>query len=166
MNRRLTAALAALVLGFALFASHANAKVTILDSDSGQEVDTVTKGKCAVIGKKGSKDFRLFARSENGKFSLAAYIDHPKFVGFDDSYTAYYGASNPQIILARNSDDERFSNFDIPGTPPGTVGAGAIAFRKDGRRVGIGLYAASNETFTEGYSFAGSISCKYPKKRK
>jgi hypothetical protein len=166
MNHRLAAALVALVLGFALFASVANAKVTILDSDSGKEVDTITKGKCGVPGKKGSKDFVLFAKSENGRFLLNTFIDYPTFVGFNESYTAYYGGTDPQIFLRRNSDDEVFSNFKIPGTPAGTVGAGAIAFRKDGRRVGIGLYAASNKSFTEGYSFAGSISCKYPKKRR
>lgn len=144
-----------------LTAPIADAKVTILDSDGGKVVDTVTKGHCRVDGKKGSKDFFLTAMSEGRKFHLTAFIDAPVFQGFGEDYTAYYGGKDPQIFLHRRSDDEEFSNFKLPGTPPDTVGAGAIAFRKDGRRVGIGLYAASNRSATEGYSFAGTISCKY-----
>jgi hypothetical protein len=163
VNRRLGAALIALVLGFALFAPIANAKLTITNSDSGREVDTITKGKCNLSGGKGSKDFYLHAKSENGKFLLTAEIDYPTFVGFDEYYIAYYGGMDTQIFLERRSDHEVFSNWKIPGTPAGAVGAGGVAFRRDGRRVGIGLYAASNRSFTEGYSFAGPISCKYPK---
>ena len=137
--------------------------MTIL-SESGKTVDTITKGKCRVSGKKGSKDFFLTAKSEDGKFSLTAFIDSPVFTGFDETYIAYYGGDDPQIFLRRNSDDEVFSNFKIPGTPAGVVGGGAVDFRRDGRRVGIGLDPASNKSFTEGYSFAGVIGCKYSKR--
>ena len=147
-----------------MLTSVAGAKVQILNSDSGKKVDTISKGKCRVSGKKGSKDFFLAAKSDDGKFSLTAFIDSPAFKGFGEDYIAYYGGSDPQIFLRRRSDDELFSNFKIPGTPPDTVGAGAVSFRRDGRRVGIGLYAASNRSFTEGYSFAGPISCKYSKR--
>lgn len=135
--------------------------MSILDSDSGRAVDTISKGHCRVSGKKGSRDFFLTAKSEAGKFLLTAFIDAPVFKGFGEDYIAYYGGKDPQIFLHRRSDDEVFSNFKLPGTPPDTVGAGAIAFRRHGRRVGIGLYAAANRSATEGYSFAGPISCRY-----
>lgn len=161
---RLGVALIAVALALALFAPAADAKVTILNGDGSRQVDTITKGKCRVSGKKGSRDFFLTAKSEAGKFSLTAFLDSPTFQGFGETYTAYYGGEDPQIFLRRRSDDEVFSNFKLPGTPAGTVGAGGISFRRDGRRVGVGLYAASNKTFTEGYSFAGVISCKYSKR--
>ncbi len=162
--KRMGLALIASGLVLALLAPTSGAKVTIL-TDQGREVDTISKGRCRVSGKKGNRDFFLTAKSRSGKFSLTAFLDAPVFKGFGDIYIAYYGGGDPQIFLHRNSDDEVFSNFKLPGTPPGTLGAGAIAFRKHGRRVGIGLYAASNRSATEGYSFAGAIRCRYPKRR-
>lgn len=164
MNRRMVLALLVLALAFTLPASAASAKVTILTSDTSQQVDVITKGKCRVSGKKGSRDFLLYAKSKAGKFLLSIFIDHPTFTGFKDTYSVYYGGTDPQVFLHRNSDDEVFSNFKLPGTPAGTVGAGAVAFRKHGRRVGVGLYGASNKSATEGYSFAGPINCRYRKR--
>ncbi len=138
--------------------------MTILKGESSRVADTISKGKCRVSGKKGNRDFFLTAKSDDGKFSLTAFIDAPVFQGFRETYTAYYGGKDPQIFLRRRADDELFSNFKLPGTPPDTVGAGAVAFRRDGRRVGIGLYAAPNRSATEGYSFAGPLSCKYSKR--
>ncbi len=163
MNRHLSLVLTA--LGMTLFASvpAASAKVTILKGEQDREVDSITKGKCLVSGKKGQRDFFLTARSNEGKFILTAFIDHPVWKGFNEFYIPYYGGKNPEIFLHRNSDDEVFSNFKLPGTPAGVVGAGAVAFRKHGRRVGIGLYAASNKSHTEGYSFAGALNCRYRK---
>ena len=65
-----------------MLTSVAGAKVQILNSDSGNKVDTISKGKCRVSGKKGSKDFFLAAKSDDGKFSLTAFIDSPVFKGF------------------------------------------------------------------------------------
>jgi hypothetical protein len=162
--KRLGLALIAFSLVLALFVPSAFAEVTILN-DNGRQVDTITKGGCRVSGKKGNRDFFLTAKSKARKFSLTAFLDAPVFEGFHQTYIAYYGGKDPQIFLHRNSDDEVFSNFKLPGTPPDTLGAGAIAFRKHGRRVGIGLYAASNRSATEGYSFAGAIRCRYSKRR-
>ncbi len=164
MIRRLVLIVIAIGIGLALLAPTANARVTIL-GDNGQKVDTIAKGKCRVSGKKGSKDFFLTAKSKAGKFALTVFIDSPVFTGFHDDYTIFYGGSDPQVFLHRNSDDEVFSNFKIPGTPAGAVGGGAIKFGKGGRKVGIGLSPASSKSFTEGYSFAGVIRCKYRKRK-
>lgn len=164
MIRRLGLSFIAFGLALALLAPVASAKVTILDGDS-MTVDTISKGKCRVSGKKGKQDFFVTAKSDAGKFSLTGFIDAPVFTGFHDDYTIFYGGTDPQVFLRRNSDDELFSNFKIPGTPAGTVGGGGISFGNGGRRVGIGLAPAANESFTEGYTFAGVISCKYPKRK-
>jgi hypothetical protein len=59
-----------------------------------------------------------------------------------------------------------YSNeFPIPGTPPDTVGGGAIKFSANGKRVAAGLAPAANEAYTEGVIFAGSMKCKYRKRR-
>ena len=152
------------ILAVALSATPAPAKVTILDND-GKPVDTIKSGKCIVSGKKGAKDFFMAAKSESRAFSLTAFIDAPVFSGFRQDYTIYYGGEDPQVFLHRRADDAVFSNFKIPGTPPGTVGGGAIHFARHGRKVGIGLAPASNKSFTEGYVFAGGLNCKYPKRR-
>ncbi len=143
-------------------APSATAKVSIL-AEGGQKVDTISKGKCRVSGKRGSKDFFATAKSDGGRFVLTAFIDAPVFRGFRHDYTIFYGGEDPQVFLHRRSDDEVFSNFKIPGTPAGVVGGGAIDFGKGGRRMGIGLAPAPNKSFTEGYTFAGVIPCKYPK---
>lgn len=164
MNRRL--GLLIVFVGFALAVSApmAEAKVTIMKSDGNREVDTITRGKCRVSGKKNNRDFFLYAKSDDNKFFVTAFIDAPVFKGFGEFYTAYYGGEDPQIFIHRRSDDAVFSNFKLPGTPVDTVFAGGIAFRKQGRRVGIGLYGATNKAGTEGYSFAGPINCKYPRR--
>ena len=164
MNKRV--GLVLVFVGFALGVSApmAGAKVAIMKSDGNRQVDTFTRGKCWVRGKKDNRSFVLQARSDQNKFSLSAYIDAPVFKGFGEYYIAYYGGEDPQIFLRRRSDDALFGNLKLPGTPPNTVGAGAIAFRKQGLRVGIGLYGATNRAGTEGYSFAGPINCKYARR--
>jgi hypothetical protein len=157
-----------MVLGVAFLATAppASAKVIILKGEQSREVDSITEGHCLVSGKKGHRDFFLTAKSKKGKFNLTAFIDDPVWKGFNQYYITYYGGKDPEVFLHRNSDDEVFSNFKLPGTPAGIVGAGAVAFRKHGRKVGIGLYAASNKSHTEGYAFAGAIRCKYRKHRR
>lgn len=162
MNRRLGLALIAAALSLGLLAPAATAEVTILDND-GNQVDTIEKAKCRVSGKKGSGDFLAAAKSKAGMFSLTVFIDAPVFGGFDDDYTIFYGGGDPQVFLNRRSDEEVFSNFKIPGTPAGTVAGGGIEFGRGERTMGVGLAPASNKSFTEGYSFAGVIPCKYPK---
>ena len=139
----------------------ASGQISISASNSDRQVDTLTRGKCRVSGKKGHRDFFLTAKSDRGKFRLSVFIDSPVFTGFGEFYTAFYGGPDPQIFLRRLADDEVYSNFKLPGTPSGTVFAGGVAFRKQGRRVGVGLYGASNKNGTEGYSFAGPINCRY-----
>lgn len=149
----------------ALFAPVASAEVTILDSDA-KEVDVVERGKCKIKGKKGDQYFFAHAKSKTGKFSLDVLIEEPTFQGFDDLYILYFGADDPGVSLTRNSDNEIFSNFKIPGTPAGTVGGGVVRFAKGGKKLGVGLSPASNRSFTESYSFAGYLNCKYPKKKR
>ena len=163
--KRLNTALIALGLGLALLAPVASAKVTILNSDSGRRVDTISKSRCRVDGKKGNQDFFAAAKSDSGKFTLTAFIDAPVFQGFRRDYTIYYGGKDPEVFLRRRSDNELFSNFKIPGTPAGAVGGGAIDFGEGGRKMGVGLSPASNKSFTEGYVFAGVMRCKYPKRK-
>lgn len=165
MVRRVVLASVLSTLAFAVAAPSASAQIQILDSNSSNKVDTITKGKCRVSGKKGNRDFFLAAKSDKGKFLLTVFIDAPVFTGFGDTYIVYYGSPDPQIFLHRNSDDEVFSNFKLPGTPAGVVGGGAVAFRKQGKRVGIGLSPAVSKGADEGYVFAGPINCSYRKKR-
>lgn len=163
MNRWL--ALLCVAASLVVFVPAASAKITVLDND-GNKVDTFKKSKCRVSGKKGKQDFFAAAKSDDGKFLLSIFLDAPVFSGFDEDYTIFYGGEDPQVFLHRRSDDEVFSNFKIPGTPAGTVGGGGIKFAHGGRKLGVGLAPASNKSFTEGYSFAGVVPCKYPKPRK
>lgn len=165
MLRRFCLLILPLGLALGLLAPAASAKVTILDSD-GNQVDTIAKAKCLVTGSKGSQDFFAAAKSQTGMFLLTVFIDAPVFQGFDDDYTIFYGGGGPQVFLNRRSDDEVFSNFKIPGTPAGTVAGGGIKFGRGGRTMGVGLAPASNKSFTEGYSFAGVLPCKYRKGKK
>ena len=165
MNRLQGHVLGVLGVAFALaLPGSAAAKFPITTSDGGKTVDTVTRGKCKVKGKKGNRAFFLYAKSDHGKFKIEALIDDPPFEGFGEVYTVYYGSDDPQITLTRLADRKQFSNFKLPGTPAGTVFAGGIAFRKQGKRVGVGLYGAVDRSGKEAYSFAGPINCRYPRR--
>lgn len=164
MKSRPGVAIVILALALALPLPLASGQISIRKSDSNQQVDTVTRGKCRVSGKKGNRDFFLTAKSDHRKFRLSVFLDSPVFTGFGKFYTAFYGGTDPQIFLRRLADDKTYSNFKLPGTPAGTVFAGGVAFQNKGRRVGVGLYGATDKGGTEGYTFAGPINCRYSRR--
>ena len=58
-----------------------------------------------------------------------------------------------------------FSNvYQLPGTPPGAVGAGGAVFRKGGEMLpSRGVYLAPSSDLSRGVAFAGRVECKYPR---
>jgi hypothetical protein len=165
MKRRI-ALLPLTILAFLALTASASATVKVLDQDGGT-VDTFTKGECRVFGKGNGQRFFAVLKSEQKLFSMTVFIDEGTWKGFGRDYALSYGVDDPAYFLRRRTDDELFSNvYPIPGTPPGAVGAGGIHFNGSGKRMGIGAYAASNKAFTDGYSFAGGVRCRYKKKGK
>jgi hypothetical protein len=162
MIRRVTLLL---VVAAAVLAAPAGAEVRVLDADS-NTVDSFKTGDCRTFGKGADQRFFASLKSEGKLFSMTVFIDEGTWKGFGEDYALSYGSEDPAYFLRRRADDELFSNvFPVPGTPPGVLGAGAIKFNGSGKRMGIGAYAASNKSFTDGYSFAGVVKCKYKKKK-
>lgn len=165
MLRKAALLLLTIVASAALVAP-AGAEVQILDQDSAK-VDAFKTGQCRLFGKGSGQRFFAVLKSEQKKFSMTVFIDEGTWKGFHTDYTLLYGVDDPAFFLRRRADDELFSNvFPIPGTPPGAVGGGGIDFSGTGKRMGIGFAPASNKSYTEGYVFAGTVKCKYPKKKR
>ncbi|MGH2994386.1 MAG: hypothetical protein ACRDL1_12750 [Solirubrobacterales bacterium] len=54
--------------------------------------------------------------------------------------------------------------FSIPGTPPGVVGGGAIAFEKKGKVMSLGFRSTPNQDFSQGVTVFGTMKCKDKKR--
>lgn len=146
----------------AVLAAPATAKVRVIDDEAGV-VSTIEKAKCAVKGKRGEKFFVAFAEGTNG-WELDVYIYESFWGGVKDDYSLQFGVKEVGFDLYSPSG-ELFSNrFPFPGTPPGA--GGAIKFSNDGKRMGIGFYAAPNQDYSNGYAFAGQLECKYKRKNR
>jgi hypothetical protein len=146
----------------AVLASAATAKVTVLDEE-GAPLSTIEKAKCAVKGKQGEKFFLAFAEGTNG-WELDVFIYEGFWGGVKDDYSLFFGTKEVGFDLY-SPGGELFSNrFPFPGTPPGA--GGAIKFSNDGKRMGIGFYAAPNREYSNGVAFAGGLKCKYRRKHR
>jgi hypothetical protein len=145
-------------------ATTAHAEITIVDAE-GNPVSAIKKGKCAVTGKKGKKEFVARGESPEG-WELDVYILNETWGGVKDDYTLYFGLRDPGFDLF-GPDGENYSNqFPIPGTPPGVVAGGAIKFARDAKKLSIGFFSAPNREFTRGFGFAGAMKCKYKRGKK
>jgi hypothetical protein len=140
--------------------AQAPAKIQVVGNEGGV-LDTFDTIRCRASGSGNNQDFFASGKSENRRFRLSIFIDAPVFKGFGRDYEIFYGAEDPQVFLTRLADDEKFSNFTVPGTPPGLLQAGEIKFNGRGTRMGAGMYSANNKEATEGLAFAGGVRCKY-----
>lgn len=156
---RLSFALMAVVLVTALAPSAAGAAIEIRGSDEQAALlGTIKKGKCGLKGKKANRRFRAVAKSTDGAYELSVVVS--EWHGYRRSYSFFYGASEPGSFYLRGPDDDYSNLFPIPGTPPGVVGGGGIAFGNKGRRMSLGFAPAGNRDFSRGVVIAGAMKCK------
>lgn len=168
MKRRLTRtvlmATTALLVACLLPAAGA-ATVKIYDTDGNKLLGEIDSAKCK-IGKgdgKGGKDFSAVGRTKDRSYTLDVQILR-SWRGFGEDYSLFFGLEDPAFFL--HGPDDLYSNaYPVPGTPPGTVGGGAIHFSGNGKQLRIGFAPAANEAFTKSVVFAGGMKCKYPRKR-
>lgn len=154
-------AIGLVLIASVVLAGPAAAKVGVYDEDS--ELARFEKAKCAVKGKKGKRFFVAFADGTGG-WELDVYIYESFWGGVKDDYSLHYGVDEVGFDLFA-PDGTVFSNrFPFPGTPPGA--GGAIRFSKDGRRLGIGFYAAPNRDYSDGVALAGGLKCRYKRKHR
>lgn len=160
-GRVAAAAVGAVVALAALTCAAAVATVKVYDSETAASLGEVRKAKCKLKRDADGRFFVAGSESTNGDFTLNVNV--LDWQGFKQDYTFYLGAQDPSFFLTASYGV--FSNvYPIPGTPPGAVGAGAVSFRRDGKKLGIGAYLAPNEDFTRGVKFAGSLKCVYPRR--
>jgi hypothetical protein len=162
MGRLITIA----ILGMAIVAAPASATLTIYDSDM-NELATIDKAQCKLRKAAGPTKSRFIAFSlpKEANWTVAVFIPNNTWHGFGFSYPLFYGA-DPTAYAFSKSPAASYSNaYPIPGTPPGIVGGGAINFSPKGKAISVGLDPAPNADYTSGVIFAGSMKCKYPKRR-
>lgn len=151
------------VVAVSLLPAVASAEIKIYDSDGAALLGEIEKGKCKVSGGKGNKDFFADGRSTNGTYTLDVNIIQA-WKGFGRDYSLFYGAEDPNFFLIGPGGP--YSNvYPIPGTPPGAVGGGGIHFARDGKKLRIGFAPAYDSHLNSGLVFAGSMRCKYPRRR-
>lgn len=162
MRRALLAALAAL----AVVAPAASASIKIQRSDTSEVLQEFDKASCKA-SKNAKIAFSAFSLPANDLFTLAVFISRDEWKGFGHTYNLYYGSTDAIANVFGPNRGELYSNeFDIPGTPPGTVGAGAIKISENGKRYSVGAYGLSDESFANGVSVTGAAKCKYKRKPK
>ena len=152
----------AILAGLLAAPAQSGATVRIVGNEG--VLDTFKSVTCRVNGSGSNRDFFASGRSEDNRFRLSVFIDSPVFKGFGREYEIFYGTPDPQVFLTRRSDGETFSNYKLPGTPAGVLGAGEIKFNGRGTRMGAGMYSANNRDATEGLAFAGVVKCKPPRR--
>ena len=120
----------------------------------------VRKAKCKLKRDQDGKYFVSRGESTNGDFDLTVNI--LDWQGFKQDYTFYLGVQDPNFFVTASYGV--FSNvYEIPGTPPGAVGAGGAVFRKGGEMLRLGVYLAPSSDLSRGVAFAGGMECKYPR---
>jgi hypothetical protein len=130
------------------------------DSESATLLGQVRKAKCKLKRDQDGKYFLARGESPNGDFSLDVNI--LDWQGFKSDYTFYLGVQDPNFFVSASYGV--FSNvFEIPGLPPGSVGAGGAEFRKGGKILRLGAYLAPSSDLSSGVKFAGGMKCKYPR---
>ncbi|MGH2963028.1 MAG: hypothetical protein ACRDL3_12670 [Solirubrobacterales bacterium] len=158
----------ALVLAVAVLAAtpaSAGAAIEIhpATGETGTPLGTIKKGKCRLEGPKGDKVLADKGKSTDRAFELIVSIN--QWEGFRDTYQLFFGSEQP-ANFALVGPGGPYSNLNpIPGTPPGVVAGGAIAFEKKGKRMSFGFFGAPNQDFSQGVSITGAMKCKYPKKK-
>jgi hypothetical protein len=162
----LLAACVALVLGLVLVAvapGRAGASIEIHNSDATSLLGQIEKGKCSIEGRR-DKVFGARGKSTDGAFEL--FVSVNQWRGFRSTYPLFFGAEQP-ANFALTGPGGPYSNLNpIPGTPPGVVGGGAIAFEKKGKLMSLGFVPAPNQDFSQAVTITGAMKCKYPKKKK
>jgi hypothetical protein len=149
--------LAAMVAGFVPAAS---ASVEIRDSQTTELLQEFDKAKCKV--KKGTYRFAFLSLPANDLYTLDVFIHKAVWDGFGHTYNIFYGSGPVDLDVFGPGQGERYSNeFGIPGTPPGTVGAGGVKLSRNGKRMSIGVFALNDASFTRGVSVTGAAKCKY-----
>jgi hypothetical protein len=158
--RRITvAAVAAGLLLGTTGGAHATVNVYD-DSESATLLGQVRKAKCKLKRDQDGKYFVSRGESTNGDFDLTVNIRD--WQGFKQEYTFYLGVQDPNFFVSASYGV--FSNvYEIPGTPPGAVGAGGAEFRKGGKVLRLGVYLGPSSDLSRGVKFAGGIKCKYPR---
>ena len=148
----------------AMLAPSATASVEIRDSETTALLQEFEKAQCRA--KKGKNPFLAFSLPANDLYTLSLYVQKAVWTGFGHTYDIFYGSGPVDLDVFGPGPGERYSNeFGIPGTPPGTVGAGGIKVAQNGKRFSIGVYALNDASFTKGVSISGSAKCQYPRRR-
>jgi hypothetical protein len=138
----------------------ASAEVKIYD-DAGHVLGKIEKAKCR---KHTNPTFFKATSPERAPYVLEVTIGRAAWQGFSQSYVLYYGDRTTSADLF-GPGGALYSNFALPGTPPGTVAGGAINFDKGGKEIGVGLDPAVSADGSSGVIFGGTMKCKYPKRK-
>jgi hypothetical protein len=157
----ITAFMAAALLG-AAFAGSASAAIKVYEnSESAALIGEVRAAKCKVRRRPTGRTFSAVGKTTDEAWRLS--VDIYDFKGFGENYPVPYGTINPTVDFEKTSGPLDFTNnYEFPGTPPGS--SGAMAFRSDGRKLGIGIYALPNADYTSGVAVAGAMRCRYPRR--
>jgi hypothetical protein len=157
----ITSIAAACLLTGAL-AGGASASIEVYEnSEQAARIGEVRSAKCKVRRRPTGRVFSAVGKTTDEAWRLG--VDIYDFRGFGQEYPVPYGTVNPTVDFEQISGPLDFSNnYAFPGTPPGS--SGAIAFRSDGRKLGIGIYALPNADYTGGVALAGAMRCRYPRR--
>ena len=162
--RAWTAWPAAVVVAVAvtMLAASATASVEIRDSETTALLQEFEKAQCR--GQEGKEPVRrLLAARQRPLHAAVCTCRRRSGPASATTYDIFYGSGPVDLDVFGPGPGERYSNeFGIPGTPPGTVGAGGIKVSQNGKRFSIGVYALNDASFTKGVSISGSAKCQYP----
>jgi len=152
------------ILGLAGLVPSASATVEVRDSDTTALLDTYDRASCR-SHKSGKVGFTAFSLPADASYTVDVFITKEVWRGFGHTYPMYYGAGGISVDVF-GPGGALFGNDDsLPGTPPGTVGAGGVKISNNGKRFSVGAYGLPNDSFTAGVSVTGGGKCKYPKRR-
>ncbi len=152
------------LVAVAATAPAATASVKIQRSDTAELLEEFDKATCKA-SKNAKIAFYAFSQPANDLYTLDVFIERSAWEGFGHTYNLYYGSSDVTAFVFGPNQGETYSNeVGLPGTPPGTVGAGAIKISGNGKRYSIGAYGLSDESSSRGVSVSGAAKCKYKRR--
>lgn len=154
----------AFLLGVAVLAvaaPPASATIKIHESESLELLQEFERASCKAS--KGAKiAFHAFSLPTNDLYTLDLFISRDAWKGFGHTYDLLYGDGSVDASVFGPNQGELYTNaVGLPGTPPGTVGAGAIKISANGKRYSVGAYALPNEDASKGVAVTGAAKCKY-----
>ncbi len=159
MRRSLALALA--LVGLVAAAPTAGASIKIHNSETLELLQEFDKASCKA-SRNAKIPFYAFSLPANDLYTLDVFITRDAWKGFGHTYNLYYGNSDITAYVFGPNQGETYTNeVGLPGTPPGTVGAGAIKISANGKRYSIGAYGLSDESASRGVSVSGAAKCKY-----